>query len=222
MLMFDPLEAQNRMKSIQSHYDQLFREIDRDYRINITGLMAKSWISPNGYGAVKEVVKELNDILDKITLQLGKSFAQLNDACLITMNALTDPKIGGGYYEGPYYRSMTFEKSNIKFKDDDAKTNLDGKLVIYEEKLVDVIGNLQKFDIFVKERLDSIERNACLVPIEDDGDRIKTAIKNNFRGIKSNIDLITTNACEYIRANLDESEIEILNKKKAMEAIIQE
>ena len=218
MLGFNPSEAQNRMKSIQSHYNQLFKEIDRNYRINITGLMSEGWVSPNGKIAVEKVAKDLNFILDRINSQVRNSFEKLNSACIIAMKALTDSKLGGGHYEGPYYQSMTFEISNTKFNADNAKTHLNGKLYIYENKLTDVTKNIQKFSVFVSERLDSIEENAKKVPIEDEGDEIRRTIEVVFKSIKQELANLTKETCDAITTKLSETDADVVQAKKNAQA----
>ena len=153
-----------------------------------------------------------------ITEQLSRSFAQLNDACVIAMKVLTDPKLGGGHYDGPYYHSMTFEKSNTKFNADDAKTNLNGKLYIYDNKLNDVIENIQSFNTFVNERLDSIEANAKKMPIEDEGNAIIGAIETVFKSIKQDINNVTKETCDAINTKLSETDADVIQAKKNAQA----
>ena len=217
-LSFEPATAERLMKEIQSKYDDLFTVSYSVYRLKTTELMMEGWVSPNGKKAVEKTVTELNSVLDRITNRISFSFANLNRACVLAMTTLTKD---GKSYDGPTYHSMTFQKSDKKFNSDNAKTNINGKLYIYDDKLNEVIDNLKKYDDFVKRQLESIWTSAKAIPLGDEGDNIKGAIDSTFSTIKKDLSTITEETCNAINTKLSETDADVIQAKKNAKAVME-
>lgn len=208
--VYDPQEATKRMNKIQLIYDGMMNKISSTYQSKLIDEMANDWISPNGSKTVKNAVENLNDFLEDMTKNISILFKALDNANLTTQSAFLK---GAEEYDGYRYSSIEFTKSTKKFDSKEAKTSKNGKLYIYEAKLINLCGEFDKYESFIKSEMKDLTTQAMGMPIEDESDSIAKQINSASNTIIQKVESNVANVKNTITKKLSETDSDVIQAK---------